>query len=150
MKLSWAGSGNDGGQPPSMSGRVYTDGHCTRKPVRELQRAAWSIVELDGEGEVSKWVEGIVPAAYPQSVLCPPCPPPTAPWQSQVPRATSAAGSSVTSWSTATRCTRACMLLLQVHACAGGANTVTVGHHRWYLTMVRPITIMSSRFASFS
>ncbi len=50
-----------------IEGLVYTDGSCTRKVVRELQRAACAVVVTDGDGKPIKTIRAVVPSPLPQS-----------------------------------------------------------------------------------
>ena len=53
-----------------LSGSVYTDGHATKKPIKELNRAAWAAAEINEAGELTAYARGTVPRAYPQTAQC--------------------------------------------------------------------------------
>ncbi len=50
-----------------MGGQVFVDGSCTRKSVKELQRAACAVVMLGDNGRPAKVIRAVVPAPLPQT-----------------------------------------------------------------------------------
>ena len=40
---------------------MYTDGHATKTPIKELNRAAWAAAEINEEGEIMAYVRGAMP-----------------------------------------------------------------------------------------
>ena len=59
-----AGDGEDG---MSCSQHLFTDGSCSRPPVRELARAAWAIVGRNPGSGVRVAIGGLVPQPFPQT-----------------------------------------------------------------------------------
>ncbi len=53
-----------------LGGNVYFDGSCTTSPIRDLTRAACSIVEVDEAGDPIRTVEATVPWDLPQTAQC--------------------------------------------------------------------------------
>ena len=51
----------------SLSGRVFTDGHATKQPIKEMNRASWAAIEIGEDGQMTAFVRGTVPRALPQT-----------------------------------------------------------------------------------
>ena len=48
-------------------GALFIDGSCTTHPIPECRRAAWSVVRVCPEGQVSATFSGVVPIEMPQT-----------------------------------------------------------------------------------
>ncbi len=57
-------------QKAQLGGRVYFDGSCRPSPIRDLARAACSIVEVNDGGDPIRTIEATVPWDLPQSAQC--------------------------------------------------------------------------------
>lgn len=52
---------------PKVVGSIFGDEHCSRKLVKDMQRASWAIVQPDESGNQQAWIRGTVPGDRPQS-----------------------------------------------------------------------------------
>jgi len=55
------------GEIGALTGHVFADGHCSRTGFRGLDRASWSLVQVNDEGDRLRSIRGVVPPDYPQT-----------------------------------------------------------------------------------
>ncbi len=51
----------------SLEGDLFSDGSASAAKLPDLRRAAWSLVQMDGEGRRGVTIEGVVPFGLPQT-----------------------------------------------------------------------------------